>query len=730
MKKCYLYSLLLVAFNLCSLFAQVDTLSEKDISEMSLEELMNVTVRSSSKIEIKQSDAPGIISVINRKQIDQFKWFSINDILYKQPGFGPAQDYDRSTVSSRGLYEGWNNNHMLLLIDGIPVNDNLYGAAFTSEITPLFMVKNIEITRGPGSALYGSYATNGLLQINTVSTDDLKKNGEVQFKVGSNGLQVLDVLAGAEGKNHEILVGFNSYHTDGNEYKSYDGSGRRDSLGNLQKFKTNDERKNQYFWAKIQGKEKFEGFSVQYHYQNWNFQTGHGWLWQIADMHEAMNESRHIVSFKYNSKPTKKLQKEFVSKFQKHNIDWNTRFYPNAALANYYPTGVWEYLNTSAQNIFNRAQLNYVFENKVSILGGIENDIFFYNGDKAHHSNIDMLTFAPFDSLNSSQALGAWLQPIKSHPVNNVGAYAQFTSGEMLGKMISITLGARYDIQTYQYQKNDSLKSIMSKTFDKFNPRMVVVFKPKDNLSIKALFGKAFRAPTPTETFGANTLSLGSNIDKLKPEEITTAELAIDWTILKVINWRINYFHTTAANQIAYSAANYNLSANIYTGTNHGLETELLFNPSKYFSGFVNYAYTQRISESIIDSTINASAKLTWDPAHKVNMGFSYNYKKFAMSPVAHYQGRVERRSSDNGVQALPLGVGTNLKMDDYRGSSVKPWFTLDLTTTFNITSNAMLGLTLTNVFDEKYYLVKNLGFPFDYKQPGRRFFASFKFSF
>ena len=115
---------------------------------------------------------------------------------------------------------------------------------------------------------------------------------------------------------------------------------------------------------------------------------------------------------------------------------------------------------------------------------------------------------------------------------------------------------------------------------------------------------------------------------------------------------------------------------------------------------------------------------------HKVNAGFSVTYKKFAISPVAHYQGQVERRESDNGLQMLPLGVGTVLKMEDYRGAAVKPWTTLDVTTTFNITSNAMIGITVTNMFDEKYYLVKNLGFPFDYQQPGRRFFVSFKFNF
>ena len=110
--------------------------------------LQNQVTTSATKIAKKTSEAPNIVSVISHKEISDYGRTSINDILYQLPGFSPSQDYDRRTVSSRGVYEGWNNNHLLVLMDGIQFNDSLYGSAYTWEITPLNMIKSLEVNVG------------------------------------------------------------------------------------------------------------------------------------------------------------------------------------------------------------------------------------------------------------------------------------------------------------------------------------------------------------------------------------------------------------------------------------------------------------------------------------------------------------------------------------------------------------------------------------------------------
>src|SRR5262249_41574154 len=143
---------------------------------------------------------------------------SLNDILFKQPGFGPAQDFDRRTVSARGFWESWLNNHLLHLVDGLPMNETAYGSALTSEVTPLFMVKDVEILRGPGSALYGSNATNGVVAVTTLSAEDLKSGGEVHARFGGEGTRLYDWVGGFKTDwLFSAVAGYARYATDGND---------------------------------------------------------------------------------------------------------------------------------------------------------------------------------------------------------------------------------------------------------------------------------------------------------------------------------------------------------------------------------------------------------------------------------------------------------------------------------------------------------------------------------
>ncbi|HEX9082470.1 MAG TPA: Plug domain-containing protein, partial [Holophagaceae bacterium] len=103
--------------------------------QKALEDLLKVQIISVSKVPQRPIDAPGLVESVSRSQLDAYGWTSLNDVVSSQPGFSLSQDYDRRTLSSRGAYEGWNNDHLLLLVDGVPMNDDIYGSAYTWEIT-------------------------------------------------------------------------------------------------------------------------------------------------------------------------------------------------------------------------------------------------------------------------------------------------------------------------------------------------------------------------------------------------------------------------------------------------------------------------------------------------------------------------------------------------------------------------------------------------------------------
>lgn len=694
-------------------------LTEENAVTDNPETLLFMEISIASKFMQKESEAPSIVSVIPAKQLRSYGWLSVNDVLQKQPGFTLSRDYDRTTVSSRGLLEGWNNNHLLFLVDGVPFNDDLYGTAYTGDITPLFFVNSIEIIRGPGSALYGSNATNGVINLKTLTVNDLDEKSSVRVRAGDHGTRIYDVITGKAGGKCSLVAGFSGSQTDGNEYDSCDASGRTDASGNLQKFRTNDSRDSTYGFVKLDGNGSLSGLSVQYHTQAWDFETGHGWIFQIPDFAESMKESRQMLALQYNPVAVNALSQEYVVRYQRHAIDWNQRYMPNGTPG--YPAGLWEYLNTKAEDLFSRVQFTYKAPNKASIVAGVEGTVFMYSGDHEHYSNVDINTGGTLlpTTDNSMMGLKPWLEYIKNNPLINYAPYIQFVSGSLLGDTLKLTAGVRYDCEMFSYTDIADANMKKSKSFNQTNPRIALVYLPRWDLSFKALCAMAFRAPSPTELFGANTYSLASNINDLKPEIVTTSELASDWQVTKNIIWKINGFHTRYENQIAYSGTN-NLSANIYTLTTVGLETELNYSYRK-ISGFLNYSYAQRQDEEIIDPTVAMSkTTLTWVPTHSINAGIAYELSRLTSSLQGHYQGEVLRRSSD-------MVSTTNAAL---RPDKIAPWVSVDLNCIYQVVPNVTLELKATNLFDQSITLIKNHDFPFDYQQEGRRLLASIQVTF
>jgi len=719
-----------LALTLVSFALSAQGVAPKDSASKDLEDqlmaLLNTPITTASKRAERAIEAPSVVSVINRDQINAYGWSSLNEVLYSLPGFGPAQDYDRRTVSSRGLFEGWNNNHILMLVDGIPMNDNIYGSAYTWEITPLFMAKTVEVVRGPGSALYGSNATNSVVQVKSISAKDIGKV-ELQLRTGSQGERVFDVLAGGSGETVSAVVGFNSTRSNGNRHLDYDGSLRTDLQGNLAKFWVDETRDSQYAWAKLEGESYLKGWSLQVHEQDWAYKTGHGWLWQTPDKGEQLQEKRHILALSYTGPLNSVWSQEYLLRYQRHDIAWNIRFYPDNGFGGFYPNGVYETLETKAEDVFGRAQFAYDMAEGASLLLGIEGTRFTYTGDHAHQSNIEMVGFSP-NPGDQTQALGPWLEYLKDQPILNTGFYAQFSSGKLLGSTFKAVVGLRTDRTAFDYTKIGAPnRPTASKSYSQTSPRVALVFTPSPNLAFKAMVGKAFRSPAPSELAGANTLTLASNIDQLKPETLTTAELAVDWIINGNLNWRTNIYQTKFSDQIAYSAANFNLSTNVYTLTTQGLETELLYGVGGW-RGYANYSFAKRVDEDVLDSTITPSKdKLTWEPAHRFKLGVIYSNEHISAALSGQYQGQVDRRLSDVGLQTVPLSGGT-LDIDRYRPRNLEAWFTLDAKVGWFFTPNISLAVKGTNLLDtNKNKLIKIQAFPFDYQGEGRKLSLIFK---
>jgi outer membrane receptor protein involved in Fe transport len=686
-----------------------------DVASLSLEDLLNPEVQSASKLTQKTQEAPSVVSVISKEQRELFGWYTLNDILFKQPGFFPSQDYERVTVGSRGLWESWNSNHLLLLIDGVPYNDNETGGAYTWELTPLFLAKTVEIIRGPGSALYGSSATNGVIALQTPSPEPGKLEGLARSRIGDWGTQVHDVAVSGATGSLGATVGFNSSRTFGNEYLSYDGSGRTDADGNLQKFRVHDHRSSTYLFAKLEALAPgFKGLSLQLHRQAWDYQTGHGWLFWSPDTFEQQQESRHIVTGAWRPEGFGDWRPEVVLRYQRHDVHHDLRWYPNDAFDGFYPAGVNEVIVSHFDDLFARAQLTRTLPREVSVMAGVEYDAFLYNGDEAHHATADLLNYADGNPpLPGPTPLGPYYEWIDGQPVHHLGVYLQLSSGKLLTEKLQLTAGLRYDNQFFQFHDlSQDARPLTAKSFDAFSPRLALVFSPLERLSIKAMAGRAFRAPAPLELFGANTWAVGSNLLELRPEQISTLELAADWTVTPNLTWRTNLFANRFENQIAYSPTL--VLVNYYSRGLLGGETELLTRASLgggSLSGFANYSYAALLDEAVLTAGIDPTGLLTWAPAHSAKAGVGYERGPLQASAQLLFQGEVLRRPSD---VVLPENAAL-------RPASAPAFATVDLNLGYRPVRWFKVGVQVNNLADARGLLVKGGDYPFDYQIVGRR---------
>ncbi len=144
-----------------------------DLTDMSLEALMNIEITSVQKRPQKKSEAAAAVFVIKQEDLRRWGVTSIPDALRRVPGLQVARiDANKWAITARGFNSRFANK-LLVLIDGRSVYTPLFAGAYweTNEVL-LEDVERIEVIRGPGGTLWGANAVNGVINIITRSAAD------------------------------------------------------------------------------------------------------------------------------------------------------------------------------------------------------------------------------------------------------------------------------------------------------------------------------------------------------------------------------------------------------------------------------------------------------------------------------------------------------------------------------------------------------------------------------
>lgn len=151
-----------------------DAATPEDLSDLSIEQLAQIQVRSASKRDEPLSSAPAALYVITSEAIENNGITTLPEALRLAPNLQVQQvDASQYSISARGFNGLQAGNKVLGLIDGRTIYTPLASSIFWNLHFPLVEdLQQIEVISGPGGTLYGPNAVNGVISVSTKDAQD------------------------------------------------------------------------------------------------------------------------------------------------------------------------------------------------------------------------------------------------------------------------------------------------------------------------------------------------------------------------------------------------------------------------------------------------------------------------------------------------------------------------------------------------------------------------------
>jgi outer membrane receptor for ferrienterochelin and colicins len=141
-----------------------------ELAGLSLEELMNVEISVASKRPETTFEAPGVVVVVPREEIELYGDRTLFELMQRQPSIY-TRDYffaASNVAAFRGDMSSPLDTHTLVLLNGRPVRESAHAINVPVYIAfPLASLGSVELIRGPGSVLYGTNAFTGVINLRT-----------------------------------------------------------------------------------------------------------------------------------------------------------------------------------------------------------------------------------------------------------------------------------------------------------------------------------------------------------------------------------------------------------------------------------------------------------------------------------------------------------------------------------------------------------------------------------
>ena len=148
----------------------LSTVSSNLQAQPSIYSNMEELVITASHIPIAISESANAVTIINKEQIKNRAALSVSDLLRDVPGLAVSRSGGLGSATQIRI-RGAEANHLLVLIDGVEANDPSQSDELNWGLLTASDIERIEVIRGPQSAMYGSDAVAGVINIITRRAD-------------------------------------------------------------------------------------------------------------------------------------------------------------------------------------------------------------------------------------------------------------------------------------------------------------------------------------------------------------------------------------------------------------------------------------------------------------------------------------------------------------------------------------------------------------------------------
>jgi outer membrane cobalamin receptor len=465
-----------------------------DVTDMSLEQLLQISVVGASKYEQKQSQIGAAVTVITRQEIRAFGWRTLDQALASLPGVYVTYDRQFTYLGVRGFgLPGDYNTRVLVTINGNRVNDPIFDSGPSGRELPLDLdlIERIEFIPGPGGAVYGQNAMFAVVNIVTRTGAEMHgAEAAVGYQEPQSLIEGRASWGGRLDNGVDVLMSVSDMNAQGqNLFFDYGASGKSGVARGL-----DGDRSEQFFGSIARGP--------------WSFEVVYGF--EHKDDPTAAYLSDPLVPGQYQETGYALTQLQYQDKFAGDTLHASVRLFTGNDVSD-------EHLSFGTI---------YAYPSTPDLIG-VEARLV----STALGAHILMLGLEAQDNYNTSQSQIVAAKPALDGYVPGsgyrVGLYGQ--DEWHISNALAATLGLRVD-------NNDTTGTALS-------PRLAFIWQATPETTAKALYGVAHRAPNAFEdlaSFEPDTPSL-----RLSDETIDTLEFDVDHRVGRDLTLRASVYQWT-----------------------------------------------------------------------------------------------------------------------------------------------------------------------------------------